>query len=244
VRARTVPILLAVALAGAGCGSDQVSKQASPTGAHGDAKDSLFRTANFERALGVLRRHVGAGATLLSLRLEAGALTAEVSGGAGRSVVVTKRFKLTSVPTPGVVPASSISLTEINAGAPERMMTQVTPQSGVGLAGVDYFAVSTDPSTGRPAWIVYLQRGKGSYSADLSGTNVKALSGTPPGTGAGTSTMPPATTTPATPTAPPTGSTPAKPATTPSRGQVQKQIQCITRARGDSAKIAACLKSK
>src|SRR3989442_893072 len=106
----------------------------------GDAKDSLFRTANLRRALDVLRRHVGAGATLASFRLEAGAVTSEIEGGPGRSVVVSKRFKLTSVPTPGVTPSgASVALARIDPSAPERIVAQVTARTGVGLGGVDYF---------------------------------------------------------------------------------------------------------
>ncbi len=190
--------MLAVALAGAGCGSDQVSQQASRPTARGDAKDSLFRTANLRRALDVLRKHAGASATLASFRLEAGALTSEIVGGAGRSVVVSKRFRLTSVPTPGVTPAGAgVALTQVDPGAPERIMTQVTPRAGVGLGGVDYFLIAAEPSTGRPGWVVYLRDGKGSYSADLAGGHVKAFTAT-----AGAATAPTVPTTTARPRRP------------------------------------------
>lgn len=238
MRARIVPILLAAAVAPAGCGSGQVSQQASRPTARGDAKDSLFRTANLRRALDVLRRHVGAGATLASFRLEAGAITSEIEGGPGRSVVVSKRFKLTSVPTPGVTPSgASAALGQIDPSVPERIMAQVSPSTGVGLAGVDYFLIAADPSSGKTGWVVYLRDGRGSYSADLTGGHVKAFTATP-----GTATTPtgPATA-PAVPTPVPT---PTNPATAPSQGRVQQQIECIARAGGDSAKIAACLKAK
>jgi hypothetical protein len=239
VRARIVSILLAAALAGAGCGSDQVSQQASRPAGRGDAKDSLFRTANLRRALDVLRRHVGAGATLASFRLEAGAVTSEIEGGPGRSVVVSKRFKLTSVPTPGVTPSgASVALARIDPSVPERIMGQVTARTGVGLRGVDYFLIAGDPSTGKTGWAVYLRDGRGSYSADLAGGHVKAFTAT-----SGAATTPTAPATP-TPTAPSTVPTPTNPATAPSQGQVQQQIQCIARAGGDSAKIAACLRTK
>jgi hypothetical protein len=241
VRARTVPILLAVALAGAGCGSDEVSRQASPASGRGDAKDSLLRTANLRRALGVLGRHVGANATVVAFHLEAGALTAEVAGGAGRSVVVTKGLKLTSVPTPGFTPTSAINLPQIDPGAPERMMAQVSGQSGVGLRGVDYFALANDPSTAKPGWVVYLRQGKGSYSADLSGGSVQAT--TAAATGPGASASPAATATPATPTAP-SSAPPSTTATSASSAQVKRQMQCITQARGNSTQIAACLRKR
>ena len=239
MRAGIVPILLAAALVGAGCGSDQVSQQASRPAGRGDAKDSLFRTANLRRALVVLRKHTGAAATLASFRLEAGALTTEIEGGAGRSVVVSKRLKLTSVPTPGVTPAgATVALAQLDPSAPERIMAQVTPRAGVGLGGVDYFLIAVDPSTGAPGWVVYLRNGKGSYSADLTGAQVKAFTATP---GAATTpSVPPATT----PAAPTTVATPTNPATTPSRSQVQQQLNCIRRAGRDSAKIAACLRVK
>jgi hypothetical protein len=239
VRARIVPILLAAALAVAGCGSSQVSQQASRPTARGDAKDSLFRTANLRRALDVLRRHVSAGATLTSFRLEAGAITSEIEGGPGRSVVVSKRFKLTSVPTPGVTPSGvSVSLAQIDPAAPERIMAQIATQTGVGLAGVDYFLIAGDPSTGQTGWAVYLRNGRGSYAADLTGGHVKAFTATP-----GATTTPAVPTTP-TPTAPTTVPTPTNPATVQSQTQVQQQIQCIARAAGDRTKIAACLRPK
>jgi hypothetical protein len=240
VRARTVPILLAAALAGAGCGSSQVSQQASRPTARGDAKDSLFRTANLRRALDVLRRHAGPSATLASFRLEAGAITSEVEGGAGRSVVVSKRFKLTSVPTPGVTPTASFSLAQVDPGVPERIMAQVNPKTGVSLGGVDYFLIATDPSNGQPGWVVYLRDGRGSYSADLAGGHLKSVA---PLIGTGSPSVPGTPTTP-TPTAPTTVPTPANPATTPSQSQVQQQIQCIAQAGRDAAKIAACLRTK
>jgi hypothetical protein len=239
VRARIVPILLAAALAMAGCGSSQVSQQASRPTARGDAKDSLFRTSNLRRALDVLRRHVGAGATLSSFRLEAGAITSEIEGGPGRSVVVSKRFKLTSVPTPGVTPSgASVALAQIDPGAPERIMAQIAAPTGVGLAGVDYFLIAADPSSGQTGWAVYLRNGRGSYAADLSGGQVKAFTATP-----GAATTPTAPATPS-PTAPTTVPTPTNPATVPSQSQVRRQIQCIARAAGNSAKVAACLKQR
>jgi hypothetical protein len=245
VRAGIVPILLAAALAGAGCGADQVSQQASRPTARGDAKDSLFRTANLRRALDLLRRHVGAGATLASFRLEAGAVTSEIEGGAGRSVVVSKRFKLTSVPTPGVTPSgASVALARIDPSAPERIMAQVSARTGVSLGGVDYFLIASDPSSGQTGWVVYLRDGRGSYSADLAGGRVKAFTATPGAAGA--PSVPATPTTPAppttTPTPPTTVPTPTNPATSPSQSQVQRQIECIARARGESAKIAACLR--
>ena len=240
MRARIVPILLAAAVAPAGCGSSQVSQQASRPTARGDAKDSLFRTANLRRALDVLRRHVGAGATLASFRLEAGAITSEIEGGPGRSVVVSKRFKLTSVPTPGVTPnGASAALGQIDPSVPERIMAQVSPSTGVGLRGVDYFLIAADPSSGKTGWVVYLRDGRGSYSADLAGGHVKAFAATP-----GAATTPTGPATAPTPTAPTTAPTSTNPATAPSQGQVQQQIACIARAGGDTAKIAACLKSK
>jgi hypothetical protein len=239
VRARIVPILLAAALAGAGCGSDQVSQQASRPAGRGDAKDSLFRAPNLRRALAVLRKHTGAAATLASFRLEAGALTTEIEGGAGRSVVVSKRLRLTSVPTPGVTPGvATVALTQIDPSVPERILAQVTPRAGVGLGGVDYFLIAADPSTAAPGWVVYLRNGKGSYSADLAGGHVKAFTATP---GAATTPTVPQTTTP---TAPTTVPTPTNPATTPSRSQVQRQLDCIRRAGSDGSKIAACLRAK
>jgi hypothetical protein len=238
VRARIVPILIAAALAGAGCGSDQVSQQASRPAGRGDAKDSLFRTANLRRALDVLRKHAGATATLASFRLEAGALTTEIEGGVGRSVVVSKSLRLTSVPTPGVTPGgATVALTQIDPSAPERIMAQVTPRAGVGLGGVDYFLIAPDPSTSAPSWAVYLRNGKGSYSADLAGGHVKAFTATP---GAATTPSVPQTT----PAAPTTVPTPTNPATTPSQGEVQRQLDCIRRAGGASAKVAACLRAK
>jgi hypothetical protein len=239
VRARIVPILLAAALAGAGCGSDQVSQQASRPAGRGDAKDSLFRAPNLRRALAVLRKHTGAAATLASFRLEAGALTTEIEGGAGRSVVVSKGLRLTSVPTPGVTPGgATVALTQIDPSVPERILAQVTPRAGVGLGGVDYFLIAADPSTAAPGWVVYLRNGKGSYSADLAGGHVKAFTATP---GAATTPTVPQTTTP---TAPTTVPTPTNPATTPSRSQVQRQLDCIRRAGSDGSKIAACLRAK
>jgi hypothetical protein len=240
VRARIVLILLAAAVAPAGCGSSQVSQQASRPTARGDAKDSLFRTANLRRALGVLRRHVGAGATLASFRLEAGAITSEIVGGPGRSVVVSERLKLTSVPTPGVTPSgASAALAQIDPSVPERIMAQVSPSTGVGLGGVDYFLIAADPSSGQTGWVVYLRNGRGSYSADLTGGHVKAFTATP-----GAATTPTGPGTAPTPTAPTTVPTPTNPATAPSKGQVQQQIECISRAGGDSAKIAACLRAQ
>jgi hypothetical protein len=240
VRARIVPILLAAALAGAGCGSDQVSRQASRPSARGDAHDSLFRSANLRTALGVLRRHVGGGAILDSFRLEAGALTAVVEGGGGRSVVVSAAFKLTSVPTPGLEPATvTVPLAQIDPDAPERIMGQVSQRTGVGLSGVDYFLIAADPATNQPGWAVYLKQGRGNYSADLAGRNVKAFSPAP-----GATTAPTPTTTvpaPAT-TTPPAVPTPTNPATTPSQAQIRRQTECIARARGDTTKIAACLR--
>jgi len=121
--------------------------------------------------------------------------------------------------------------------APERIMAQVTPRAGVGLGGVDYFLIAPDPASAAPGWVVYLRNGKGSYSADLAGAHVKAFTATPrPVT---TPSVP--QTTPAAPTTVPT---PTNPATTPSRGQVQRQLDCIRRAGGDSAKVAACLRAK
>jgi hypothetical protein len=212
-----------------------VAQQASQPAVRGDARDSLFRAANLRRALDVVRRRFGAQATLASFRLEAGAVKGEVEGGAGTSIVVSKRLRLTSVPTPGETLSPPVAgLTQIDAGAPERIMAQVTPGTGVGLRGVDYFLILTAPGASKAGWVVYLRDGKGSYSADLNGTNVKPLATTP-----ATTTTP---TTPTPPTVPSPVPTPTNPATTPSKASVQRQLDCIRRAGRDLVKVQACLK--
>ena len=238
MRARTAPILLAVAIAFAGCGSDQVAQQASQPGARGDAKDSLFRAANLRRALEIVQRRFGAAATLTSFRLEAGALKADMQGAPGTSIVVTKRYRLTSVPTPGEAPSPPVAtLAQIDAAVPERIVAQVSSSTGVGLRGVDYFLVLSAPGTAKPGWAVYLRNGRGSFSADLNGANAKPFA--TPGAATAPTTAAPATTTPA---VPPASSTPTNPATTPSKASIQRQLACIRRAGSNSAKVEACLR--
>ena len=225
-------------MACAGCGSDQVAQQASQPGARGDAKDSLFRAPNLRRALEVVRRRFGAAATLTSFRLEAGALKAEVQGGAGTSIVVTKRYRLTSVPTPGEAPSPPVAtLAQIDPAVPERIVAQVSPGTGVGLRGVDYFLVLSVPGTAKTGWAVYLRDGRGSFSADLNGADVKPFA--TPGAAAVPTTAAPATTSPA---VPPASSAPTNPATTPSKASIQRQLDCIRRAGNNSAKVEACLR--
>lgn len=250
VRAGTVPILIAATLAAAGCGSDQVTREASQPGARGDAKDSLFRAANLRRALAVVRRRFGQNAALASFRLEAGALKAEVQVGAGTSVVVSKDLRLTSVPTPGVPPAPPlVTLGQIDPGAPARIMSQVAPRAGVGLRGVDYFLIAAVPGSPLAGWELYLRDGKGSFAADLNGANAKPFGASAGATGATTTTPVPTAITPPAPTGPATTTpvpapapTPTNPATTPSKATVQRQLDCIRRANNDAARVRACLR--
>ena len=210
---RTLAGLTALGLlAGAGaCGgtTPQVAEDVSPPHARGDAKDSLFRTANLAGALERVRRHAGSASTVTSLRLEAGALTLVVQRrSAAQSVVVTKQLELTAVSAPAGADQPPVPLAQIQPDAPERIAAAIRGRTGAGLRDIDFFALDREPGGAASRWLAYLRGGRGTFAARLSGDDVK------PASAMSTSTTPGAATTPATTT---TSTTSAAPATTAPR---------------------------
>ncbi len=219
------------------CGgpSSQVARDVSRPGGRGDARDSLFRSANLNKALARVRGRVGPGAPVTSIKLEAGALTLVAQkGSAPESIVITKRLVLTHVPAPPAADQPPIPLSQLDPGAPERIAAAIGRRSGAGLKDIDYFAVDREPGTSTPRWLVYLRQGRGTFAADLSGADVKPASDR--------STAVPTTPTP-TATAPAV-STPTAPSkrTAPSAPSQSSPPNCLRLRPSERRSVPECAK--
>ncbi|TMK41161.1 MAG: hypothetical protein E6G56_04645 [Actinobacteria bacterium] len=131
---------------------------------------SLFRTSNFARALGIVRRRVGARADVQQVRLAPGELQLTVLQG--------DRANQLSVDADGdytVLTTSSVSgtieafyLSQVHSGVPAALARRIASQADLPVGRLDYMVVATDPVAHRHHWLVYPTGGRVHFQADTA----------------------------------------------------------------------------
>ena len=135
--------------------------------------DSLFRTANLERALALARTHLGAGAQIDRFVLYPGYLDlTAVKAGSEADVYIdaSGRYEPTSTGgNPGDSPL--FSLTRIKADAPAALAQRIAGATQVPEAQLNYMIAQGDPSTHHFQWLVYTLHGSAALYFQTSGPN-------------------------------------------------------------------------
>lgn len=158
--------------------SDAVKEATGAAATAGGDEDSLIRTANFARALDVLRAKVGADAEVLDLRLEPATATWQVRDGdeavgykllAGSSDLSSFGVDLIG---PGKIQDNVFPLAKISPSVPERLVDAAKARNPtLTLDDVNFLTLELDPVTGKPEW--NLNAGGGLYVADLDGSDLR-----------------------------------------------------------------------
>jgi hypothetical protein len=180
-------LIAAVALAAAGCGSSktqELSRDVVSKPGHGADKDSLFRSANFAKALDALSDKAN-GQKLLLFKLESASIKSMVTDGKSfTNIIVTKEFHATDIGGAGVTTGDPFAISTVGADAPEKIVKALASK-GITLKDVDYFTVL---GQGRKTSLeLFTLDNKGIYQADLDGSNVHALGTLPNTSGGGSS---------------------------------------------------------
>jgi hypothetical protein len=148
---------------GSGSGSGNVFSSGptvDPSSVKATDSQSLFRTANFTRALDLIRRHLGAGAKLDNLALYPGYLAATVvRGGSEVNVYVPAGGNYTQ--TSGGDPGSSalFSLRRVKADVPAALARRIAGPGRVPQSQLNYMVVEVDPVDHQFRWLVYPHQG-------------------------------------------------------------------------------------
>jgi hypothetical protein len=151
---------------GGGSGSGSASASGS-AGAAFDASSvkptdsrSLLRTANFARALALVREHLGAGAKLENLALYPGYL-AVTAVRRGTEVDVYVAADGTYTQSSGGDPGDSplFSLTRVKTNVPAALAQRIAGPGHVPESQLNYMVVEVDPIDHQLQWLVYPRQG-------------------------------------------------------------------------------------
>src|SRR5436305_2810315 len=118
---------------------------------------SLFHTANFDRALAVVRRHFGADARLSRFVLYPGYLSATVVTGATTTTDVYVNAAGRYEPSDGGSPDSSpaFELARVPASAPAALAQRIATAGGVPESQLHYMIAERELINHRFHWLVY-----------------------------------------------------------------------------------------
>jgi hypothetical protein len=123
---------------------------------------SMFRTANFAKALAIAQNKLGADAQLDQLVVYPGyADFTAVKGGTEVDlyVNVTGTADVTTGGTPGDEPLFPLS--KFKASDPEALAARIAKAGHVPQAGLNYMVAQADPITRHFDWLIYPQKGHG-----------------------------------------------------------------------------------
>jgi hypothetical protein len=215
---KIVILLAAVAMAAMGCGTSSKTKELSrdvvSQPGHGADKDSLFRSANFAKALDALKSKAGS-QKLLLFKIESASLKTMVTDGkTATNIIVTKEFNATDIGGEGVTTGDPFAVDAVHSDTPEKIVAALS-KKGVTLKDVDYFTVLGNGST--PQMELFTLDNKGIYQANLDGSDVRLLGSLPSSSKSGKSSG---------------GGSTANPAAT--------LQDCIAKAGTDAAAIQKC----
>ena len=119
------------------------------------SSQSLFRTANLEKALATVRKYFGPHARLDNFVIYPGYLSADdvyVSATGTYDPTTTS-----ATPAPGPL----LSLSQVKADAPAALAERIATAGHVPKAGLNYMIAELDPSNHRFRWLIYVKKGYG-----------------------------------------------------------------------------------
>ena len=133
--------------------------------------NSLFHTKSFGKALGIVRRHVGAGATFDSLVIYPGyASMTQVKGTREADVYVAAngRFDLTNTGS-HIGSDPLFTLAHVRADVPARIAQRINALAHTPLSQLHYMVYEADPVTHRARWLIYTVQGNPVTYFEISG---------------------------------------------------------------------------
>jgi hypothetical protein len=185
----------------------------------------LFKASNLTKVLTQAQSQLG-GTPITLLKIEPRDVKVI---GQNKTVTVDASGSAAAISTPAIPGQATFDLSVVSPATVEKVVSAVESKSGLKQSGIGYVAVAVDPINNKPFYGVYPLSGTGHYQANINGSNLKSYGGSggaTPATGA-----------------PGGGASPAGGAAG-SGGAVNPQAiaNCVSKAGGDPAKIAACSK--
>jgi hypothetical protein len=138
---------------------------------------SMFRTANFERALTAARTHLGAGAKLEMVALYPGyAVLTAVRNGSETDVDIQADGSYSSTGTGGNSAGSSLfSLARVKASVPAALARRIAGSGHVPESQLNYMVAQADPIDHHFRWLVYPRQGNRVEYFETSGATGQLL---------------------------------------------------------------------
>ena len=219
-----------------GGATEGIKQGGGDTSSGGGDDDSLFKEANFAKALDAVRGKIGVEGQLFEIRVEPKKANFTVrkdqeaaAEGLSFNDGELEDFDV-DLTGPGRTEDNVFALAKVPPGVTERLTSKVTRKADVTPDDVQFMRLTIDASSGKPQWSVNVLSGErgGLYLADIDGGGLerpgeRATRGIPRSKGSGG------------------GSTPRVPKA-PTAGDVQKYSDCVQSAGADASRIQACQK--
>lgn len=147
--------------AGSGGGSSGGGSSFDASSVKATDSQSLFRTANFTRALAIARAHVGANAQLDDAAVYPGYLDLTVvKAGSETDFYVDAQGGFQTTDTGGNPGNTTLfSLTKLKADAPEALAKRIATEGGVPESQLAYMVPGADPISNQFTWLIYPVQG-------------------------------------------------------------------------------------
>jgi hypothetical protein len=134
---------------------------------------SLFHTKNFGKVLGIVRSHVGAGATFDSVVIYPGYVSmTQVKGSREADVYVAANGRVDVTDTGSHIGSDPLyTLRHVSADVPARIAQHINALAHTPLSQLHYMVYESDPITHRGRWLIYTVEGNPITYFETSGPN-------------------------------------------------------------------------
>jgi hypothetical protein len=135
--------------------------------------NSLFHTKNFGKVLGIVRSHVGAGATFDSVVIYPGYVSmTQVKGSREADVYVAANGRVDVTDSGSHIGSDPLyTLRHVSADVPARIAQHIDALAHTPLSQLHYMVYESDPITHRASWLVYTVEGNPITYFETSGPN-------------------------------------------------------------------------
>jgi len=235
---RAVPLLVASALAIAGCGGSDDGGGSGDGDASGGGNERLFSSSGFGEALDAAGERAGDDARVIAIEVsDAGAEFSLLNDDGAEGLIYTDGELVDSeiaVVGGGPEGAGAFPLSEVDAGAVDAMVAGVAEASGA--TGLKIVAMTLEPDqAGDPSWTITATADAGdtlTYRARADGSDLQPADDE-------TRAQPGSGSVPATPEPPAVPGSPQTPGA-PSVEDAQAALECIEAAEGDVEQLQKC----
>ncbi|MGO9971854.1 MAG: hypothetical protein ACLP01_03285 [Solirubrobacteraceae bacterium] len=159
---------------GASTGSGGGASSFDPSSVKATDSDSLFRTANFTKALATVRKQYGADAQLTNVALYPGYFDPTIVRGGQEVNDDVEADGTVNVSTGGSAQGDqTFPLTQLPADGPQTLAERIAKYGGTPESELNYMVIDVDPTSGKIEWLVYpLQGSKVEYFQAASPTTL------------------------------------------------------------------------